>query len=79
MDSGVQDEDLKNFALNFLLDGINEKGVVMESNVVNTENVGGFTMHTNPGKEEVVQYFLCRYVLDRAASADEAVEIMKKY
>lgn len=77
MDAGLTDEDVKEFIPHFMLDGINEKGVAMESNVVNTLDTGGFTLHTNPGQKEVPQYCLIRYVLDRAASADEAVEIMK--
>ncbi len=34
-------------------------------------------MHTNPGKKQVGQLAVVRYLLDNAASADEAIEIMK--
>ena len=77
IDSGIKDEDIKEFIAHFILDGINEKGVAMESNVVCALDAGGCTLHTNPGKKEVSKYLLIRYVLDRAASADEAVQIMK--
>ena len=77
LDAGITDEDVKELIPHFMLDGINEKGVAMESNVVNTLDAGSFTLHTNPSQKEVPQYCLIRYVLDRASSADEAVEIMK--
>ena len=49
----------------------------MECTVVNTKDVDEFILHTNPIKKEISQYFLIRYMLDRAMSADEAIEIMK--
>ncbi len=78
MDAGLTDADVLEFIPHFIVDGMKEKGVAVEFNVVNTLDTGaGFTLHTNPGKKEVSQYFLPRYLLDRAASADEAIEILK--
>ncbi len=78
MDAGLKDADVIEFIPHFIVDGMNEKGVAIEFNVVNTLDTGaGFTLHTNKGKKEVPQYFLPRYLLDRAASADEAIEILK--
>ena len=76
MDVGL-DEDAKKLIPLMILDGINEKGLAVEINCVNTADVGGITMHTNPGKKEVAQLCVVRYLLDNAASADEAIEILK--
>ena len=76
MDSGL-DEDAKKVIPLMLLDGINEKGLAIEINCVNSIDVGGSTMSTNPGKKKVAQLCVVRYLLDNAASADEAVELMK--
>lgn len=76
MESGL-DEDAKQLIPLMLLDGINEKGLAVEINCVNSADVGGLTMHTNPGKEEVPELCMVRYLLDHAASADEAIELMK--
>lgn len=76
MESGLN-EDAKNLIPLMLLDGINEKGLAVEINCVNTADVGGMTQHTNPGKPEVAQLCVVRYLLDNAATADEAIELMK--
>ncbi|MDO4988513.1 MAG: linear amide C-N hydrolase [Synergistes sp.] len=76
MESGL-DEDAKKIVPLLLLDGINEKGLVVEINCVNTIDVGGMTTHTNPGKPEISQLCVVKYLLDHAANADEAIELMK--
>ncbi len=76
MDKGL-DKDAKKLIPILLLDGINEKGVVVEINCVNASDVGGITQHTNIGKKQVPQLAVVRYLLDKASSADEAIEIMK--
>lgn len=76
VESGL-DEDAKKLIPLMLLDGINEKGLAIEINCVNSRDVGGLTMHTNPGKPQVAQLCVIRYLLDNAASADEAIELMK--
>ncbi len=76
MDNGL-DEDAKKLIPLMLLDGINEKGLAIEINCVNATDVGGLTKHTNPGKKEVSQLCTVRYLLDHAATADEAIELMK--
>lgn len=77
IDTGL-DEDSKKLIPNMMLDGINEKGLVVEINCVNAVDVGGMTKHTNPGKKPVAQIAVVRYLLDKAASADEAIAIMKE-
>lgn len=76
MESGLN-EDAKKLIPLVILDGINEKGLAVESNCVNAADAGGMTMSTNPGKTKVAQLCIVRYLLDNAASADEAVELMK--
>lgn len=76
MDNGL-DEDAKKLIPLMVLDGINEKGLAIETNCVNATDVGGLTKHTNPGKKEIAQLCVVRYLLDHAATADEAIELMK--
>ena len=76
MDSGL-DEDAKQLIPLIVLDGINEKGLAIETNCVNATDVGGMTMSTNPGKKKVAELCVVRYLLDNAATADEAIELMK--
>ncbi|MDO4941046.1 MAG: carcinine hydrolase/isopenicillin-N N-acyltransferase family protein [Erysipelotrichaceae bacterium] len=76
MDNGLDEDAIKLLPI-LILDGINEKGLAVEINCVNSTDVGGLTMETNPGKKEVAELCVVRYLLDNAASADEAVEIMK--
>ncbi|MDO5448942.1 MAG: carcinine hydrolase/isopenicillin-N N-acyltransferase family protein, partial [Clostridia bacterium] len=63
-----------------IVDGINEKGVVCNANVVPVNDLvadgGSRTTGTNPGKEDYFYQFLCRYILDNAATADEALDLI---
>lgn len=77
MDNGL-DEDAKKLIPLLILDGINEKGLAIETNCVNTADVGGLTVHTNNGKKQVAQLGIVRYLLDKAATADEAINLLKK-
>ena len=76
MDNGL-DEDAKKLIPIFLLDGINEKGLVIEINCVNANDVGGIIQHTNPGKKQIHELCVVKYLLDNAASAKEAIEMIK--
>lgn len=62
---------------NVMIDGINEKGVFVCNNIVSNEGVKN--TGTNPSKEEMGVWFLARQILDKASSADEAIEIMRNY
>lgn len=62
---------------NMMMDGINEKGVFVCNNMVSNE--GTINQGTNPGKEELGVWFIIRKILDNAASADEAIELMRSY
>ena len=58
------------------LDGINEKGVGINSNVAPVYDLEKPTTGTNPGKMNLPMEFVPRYVLDHAASAKEAVDLL---
>lgn len=59
-----------------LLDGINDAGVAMAALVVPFDPATDTpTTETNPGSEKISASFAVRYVLDRASSAQEAVDI----
>ena len=62
---------------NVMMDGINEKGVFVCNNVVSNDGVAN--EGTNPSKEEMGVWFIARQILDKAATADEAIEIMRNY
>lgn len=55
------------------IDGINEKGVCCNVNVVPTEDMG-ITTGTNPDGKELCVIALPRYILDYCDSADDAIE-----
>lgn len=62
-----------------MLDGINEKGVIANINVVPAGEAGSgkITTGTKKGKKRIPQNYLVRYILDNYASAKEAVEAIK--
>ena len=59
-----------------VLDGINECGVTCNVNVVPGEDTAPIT-GTNPGKENLACSMALRYILDRAKTAKEAVELLE--
>lgn len=59
-----------------MTDGINEKGVAINVNVVPSGECE-HTTGTNPGAPTVVSNGVVRYVLDHAESVDSAVELLK--
>lgn len=60
----------------YMTDGINEKGVAINGNVVPCGECSR-TTGTNPGAPAVVTNGVVRYVLDHAASVDDAIELLK--
>lgn len=60
-----------------IVDGINEKGLAVAINVVPARDTG-FTTGTNPGAKQVPYMCIPRLVLDKCATAKEAVEYMQK-
>ncbi|MBQ0098122.1 MAG: linear amide C-N hydrolase [Oscillospiraceae bacterium] len=64
----------------FVLDGINEKGLVVNSNVVFKADWGEVPhTGTNPDAPDLNDQILARPLLDNCATADEAIEYLKKY
>lgn len=74
--SGVYNKHIE-LIPNLTLDGINENGVVCNCNVVDLENFP-ITTGTNPGKKRLYMYFVCRYILDNARSADHAIDLLNE-
>ncbi len=70
-------ETLYNLVPICICDGINEKGVVCEMNVVPAKDVA-MTTGTNPGKPSINMGNVVRFVLDNASSAKEAIELLKE-
>lgn len=62
-----------------MLDGINEKGVVANINVVpaGEAGTGKITTGTKPGKKRIPQNYLVRYILDNYATAADAVSAIQ--
>ena len=61
----------------YTVDGINENGVFVSTNEVPAGDAG-YTTGTNPGGERLCSAMISRYVLDYAASAREAVELLRE-
>lgn len=60
-----------------IFDGINEKGVVIEENVVPINDVGAL-IGTNPGKPDLHIVYVPRYILDHATSAAHAIKLLEE-
>lgn len=58
-------------------DGINEKGVACNVNVVPAADLELWTKGTNMEKEDLNMFMIPRFVLDHAASAKEAIDLLK--
>ena len=64
----------------FMLDGMNEKGLVVNDNVLYKSDWGEVPhTGTNPSAPELNDNFLIRALLDNCADADEAVEYLLNY
>ena len=66
-----------------MVDGINENGVVCNTNVVPAHDLKAhegeheyFTHGTNPGKNDLFYQFMPRFILDNAKSAKHAVDLL---
>ena len=59
-----------------MMDGVNSEGVVVQVNVVPTGD-RGLTVSTNPGAPRLGAMMVVRYLLDRAESAANAVELLR--
>ena len=67
---------VEEFLPELTMDGVNEKGVAMNVNVVPAGD-NGETTGTNPGAERLCAGFAVRPVLDAATNAAHAVEILR--
>ena len=79
VDNGLPQEKLDLLPW-FLLDGINEKGLVVNSNVVFKSDWGTIPhTGTKPGAPELNDLFITRLLLDNCATVDEAIDFLQKY
>ena len=79
VESGLPEEKLDLLPW-FLLDGMNEKGLVINSNVLFKADWGEIPhTGTNPGAPELNDLFLVRPLLDNCATVDEAVTYLRNY
>ena len=81
METG-QYEDILKYAPFYTMDGVNEKGLFAEMNLLNREGEKGKTFGTTPEIEErerINMLMLTRYIIDNYASVDEAVEDIRNY
>ena len=79
VDKGLEQEKLDILPW-VIQDGMNEKGLVVFSNVVIKADWGNVPhTGTNPGAPELNVLFLQRALLDHCATADEAIAYMKEY
>lgn len=74
-DYNLTDDMMRMVAAYSPLDGMNEKGVCISVNTVN----GGEGISQNTGKKDLTTATAIRLVLDRAATASEAVNLLKNY
>lgn len=83
--TGGEQEKLNEKMIPFtMVDGINENGVVCNTNVVPAKDLPAHegeeqyhTHGTNPGKPDLFYQFMPRFILDNATSAKQAVELLK--
>lgn len=67
-----------NIIPNRMVDGINENGVACCLNTCSLEDLPqGTVTGTNPGKPRLYAYSVCRYVLDHAQSAKDAIKLLE--
>lgn len=76
IDEGTLSETDYAAAAYYMNDGINECGVVVNSNVVPAGECD-HTSGTKPGATTIVSNGVVRYLLDRARSVDHAIELLK--
>ena len=76
MDNMEYDENFQLLPF-FTTDGVNEKGVFCELNLLH-QGDNGITTGTNPGKSNLCMTTVVRYILDYAKSAIHAIELLQK-
>ncbi|MDO4502855.1 MAG: carcinine hydrolase/isopenicillin-N N-acyltransferase family protein [Coriobacteriia bacterium] len=59
------------------LDGMNDQGLVMNVNVIQFGELGSFVMRTEDPSDDMFPLMACRLVLDKAATVQEALELME--
>lgn len=79
IDAGLTDRQIKILPW-ALLDGMNEKGVVVTSNIVTKVDEGTIPhTGTNPGAPELNILFVIRALIDNCASVQEAIDYLESH
>ncbi len=73
--SALPDEAKALIALYAPLDGMNEKGLTVSVNMISD----GSTISQNTGKPDITTTTAIRLLLNKAATVDEAIELLKEY
>lgn len=74
-----QNADVINIIPNRMVDGINENGVACCLNTCSLEDLPqGTVTGTNPGKPRLYAFSVCRYILDHAKSAKDAIDLLNE-
>lgn len=77
IEKGIDQEDFLSLPMG-AFDGINERGVCANVNVVPAEDTAPVT-GTNPGKPKMHISNVVRFILNKASSAKEAIELLDGY
>lgn len=70
--------DLLNLVPYFTVDGINDAGLTVNINVVTFGDKGEFVMKTEDTSDDICPLMICRLLLDKAGSIDEALSMMSE-
>ncbi len=62
----------------FTVDGINDAGLTININVVTYGDKGEFVMKTEDTSDDISPAMICRILLDKAGSIDEALSMMRE-
>ena len=72
----LSDEQIYSNVAYSMLDGVNDAGVVIQSNMTNSDY--GATTGSNPQGEDLNCQMVVRYILDNAGSVNEALKLLKE-
>lgn len=76
--TGAYDPEIYELIPFTTLDGINDAGLCININVVNYGEMGAYTMRTETTEDDVCCVMIPRLVLDRAATVEEAIELIRQ-
>ena len=78
IDAGA-DEEVYDILPYFTLDGVNDAGMTVNINVVNYQEKGEYVMKTATRSDDLSPIMICRMILDKAGSIEEAIEFLSDW